>query len=333
MSFVEEEDLYTLLEGMVKHVWKQTIGVDIPTPFKRLAYKEAMLTYGSDKPDLRFDLPIVDVTAWAKTTSFEAFKTAECVRALKVKGDFSRKQTDKLTELAKVYGAQGLAFIKKENNELTTGISKFISKEPFTIANGETVFFIAGTERKTAPAMGALRLELGKQLELIDKKQWNFLWVTDFPLMEWSEERQGWGPMHHPFTSPNPEDRHYLKTEPWKANSRAYDLVLNGNELGGGSIRIHDAELQAEVFAALKITPKEQEEKFGFLLGALSYGAPPHGGLAFGLDRMVMLLIGADNIREVIAFPKTKDAEDLMMQAPSVVKKEQLDELGIQLQK
>ena len=330
MSFVDEEDLYAVMEGMIKYVWKKTLDVDIPTPFPQMEYDEAMLTYGSDKPDLRFDLKIEEVTSWAKKTDFTIFKEAECVRCLKVKGEFSRKQIDKMTDIVKIHGAKGLAWCKKD---LEGGIGKFIKNTPVTLTDDEYLFFVADIERKVAPALGALRSYLGKTLDLIDTKQWNFLWVTNFPLMEWSEERQRWGPMHHPFTSPNLEDRPLLKTEPWKAKSRAYDLVLNGNELGGGSIRIHDPELQAEVFDALKITPEEQQRKFGFLLGALGYGAPPHGGLAFGFDRVIMLLVGADNIREVIAFPKTKDAEDLMMDAPSIANTEQLDELGVQLKK
>ena len=330
MSFVEEEDLYKVMEGMVKHVWKKTLDVDIPTPFPRMPYEEAMRRYGSDKPDLRFGLEIEDVTDWAKKTDFKIFQEAACVRCLKVEADFSRKQMDKLTDLAKTYGAKGLAWCKAD---LEGGIGKFLKETPIPLSEKETLLLVADKEEKVAAALGAIRLRLGKELELIDKEQWNFLWVTDFPLMEWSEERQGWGPMHHPFTSPNLEDRHYLKTEPWKAKSRAYDLVLNGNELGGGSIRIHDPELQAEVFDALKISPQEQQRKFGFLLGALAYGAPPHGGLAFGFDRLIMLLVGADNIREVIAFPKTKDAEDLMMEAPSEVSEEQLDELSLAIKK
>lgn len=330
MSFVEEDDLYKVMEGMIKHMWKKTIDVDIPTPFPRMPFEEAMKRYGSDKPDLRFGLEIKDVTEWAHKTDFKIFKEAPCVRCISVAGEFSRKQIDKFTDVVKTYGAKGLAWCKKD---LESGIGKFINQTPYEIDDDEYLFFVADEERAVAPALGALRSYLGKTLELIDKKQWNFLWVTDFPLMEYSEERQGWGPMHHPFTSPNLEDRHLLKTEPWKARSRAYDLVLNGNEIGGGSIRIHDAALQAEVFDALKITPEEQQQKFGFLLGALSYGAPPHGGLAFGFDRLIMLLVGADNIREVIAFPKTKDAEDLMMQAPNDVDEEQLDELGIALKR
>lgn len=332
MSFVEENDVFEVMEGMVKHVWKQTLGEDVKIPFRRMGYDEAMLKYGSDKPDLRFGLEIVDVTKWAKDTDFSIFKEAECVRALCVSGDFSRKQVDKFTDVVKVYGAKGLAWVKKENDVLEGGASKFLKTEPFPLKNKDYVFFVADSERVVAPALGALRLHLGKELNLV-KKEWNFLWVTDFPLLEWSEEDQRYAAMHHPFTSPRLEDRHFLKSSPEKAKARAYDLTLNGVELGGGSIRIHQRDLQEDVFNALKISREEQEKKFGFLLGAFEFGAPPHGGIAFGFDRLIMLLSGADNIREVIAFPKNKDAEDLMMNSPSDVSEPQLNELGINLKK
>lgn len=332
MSFVTQEDIYQVMEGMISRVWKETIGVDLQTPFPRMSYDEAMLRYGSDKPDLRFGLPIQDVTTWAKSTEFKVFKEADCIRALKVKADLSRKQIDKLTDLAKIYGAKGLAWVKKEHGELTGGISKFLSASPFALDDGEYAFFVADTTHIVPAALGAVRLHLGKELGLI-KDEWNFLWITDFPLMEWSEEQERYVAMHHPFTSPNDEDRALLKTQAHKAKSKAYDLTLNGVELGGGSIRIHRRDLQEEVFDALGISKEEQQEKFGFLLGAFEYGAPPHGGIAFGLDRMIMLLANAPNIREVIAFPKNKDAVDLMMESPSTVSKEQLDELGIQVKK
>ncbi|MEA3399385.1 MAG: aspartate--tRNA ligase [Patescibacteria group bacterium] len=333
MSFVEEEDIYNLMEGMIKNVWKKTINVDVELPFKRIPYSEAMLKYGSDKPDLRFDLEIKDISDWAKKTDFKVFSEASCVRVIKTKGDFSRKKIDKLTDLVKVYGSKGLAWLKKEKGELSGGISKFIKELPFDLEEGEYCFFVADEERIVSASLGALRLKLGKELNLINKDEFNFAWVTDFPLMEWSEEQKRHVPMHHPFTSPDLDSWDEIKKTPEKANSRAYDLTLNGTELGGGSIRIHDRKLQEEVFSSLKISKKDQEEKFGFLLDAFSYGAPPHGGIAFGLDRIIMLLIGADNIREVIAFPKNKDAEDLMLQAPAKVSSEQLDELNISLKK
>lgn len=329
MSFVDEEDIYKTMEGMIKYVWKKSINVDLKVPFPRITYHDAMAKYGSDKPNLRFDLEIEEVTTWAKTTDFQIFKDAECIRAIKVKGDFSRKQIDKFTDIVKVYGAKGLAWVKQTDGKLEGGISKFLKDTPFKLSDGEYVFFVADIKRVVEPSLGALRLHLGKTLGLV-RDEWNFVWVTEFPLMEWSEEHQRYGPMHHPFTSPILEDRHLLKDSPEKARSKAYDLTLNGTELGGGSIRIHDRELQVEVFNALKISKEEQEEKFGFLLNAFNYGAPPHGGIAFGFDRLIMLLVGADNIREVIAFPKNKEAQDMMMDSPSPVSKEQLDELGIE---
>ncbi|MFP4524705.1 MAG: aspartate--tRNA ligase [Candidatus Woesearchaeota archaeon] len=333
LSFVEEEDIYTIMEGLMKHVWKETLGVELETPFPRMPYDEAMKKYGSDKPDTRFALEIQDVTEWAKKTEFKIFQEAPCVRMLHIDHDFSRKDIDKLTDVVKNHGAKGLAWVKRGSEGLEGGISKFLSEAPVEMKEGGHLFFVADEEHVVAPALGALRNHLGKQLGLIDRTKWNFLWVTDFPLMEWSEEDERYVAMHHPFTSPNLEDRELLKERPEKARSRAYDLTLNGVELGGGSIRIHDQSLQQEVFDALKITKEEQERKFGFLLKALSYGAPPHGGIAFGFDRMVMLLAGADNIREVIAFPKTKDAEDLMLQAPGTVNEKQLGELGVKLEK
>jgi len=332
MSFVDEEDIFSIMEGMIKHMWKKTLDVDIKIPFKRMTYHEATLKYGSDKPDLRFGLEIEDVTKWAKGTDFNVFKEAPFTRVIKVNGDFSRKQIDKLTDAVKIYGAKGLAWIKQGKEGLEGGVSKFLSSSPIEFKENDYLFFVADEERVVIHSLGALRLKLGNDLDLI-KNEWNFLWVTEFPLLEWSEENERFVAMHHPFTSPLLEDRHLLKSSPEKAKSRAYDLTLNGHEIGGGSMRIHDRILQEEVFDALKISKKEQEEKFGFMLGAFDYGAPPHGGLAFGFDRLIMLLVGADNIREVIAFPKTNDAEDLMMDAPGKVAKEQLDELGLDLKK
>ncbi|MBW2983062.1 aspartate--tRNA ligase [Candidatus Woesearchaeota archaeon] len=333
LSFVEEEDIYGIMEGLMKEVWKETLGVELETPFLRMSYHEAMKRYGSDKPDTRFGLDIQDVTEWAKKTEFKIFQEAPCVRMLHVNKDFSRKDIDRLTEVVKNHGAKGLAWAKKGLEGLEGGISKFLSEAPAKMEEGDHIFFVADDENVVAPALGSLRNQLGKELGLIDRTKWNFLWVTDFPLMEWSEEDSRYVAMHHPFTSPCLEDRALLKDNPEKARSRAYDLTLNGVELGGGSIRIHDQALQQEVFDALNISKEEQERKFGFLLNALGYGAPPHGGIAFGFDRMVMLLAGADNIREVIAFPKTKDAEDLMLQAPGTVSEQQLDELGVKIEK
>ncbi|MGM5481030.1 MAG: aspartate--tRNA ligase [Nanobdellota archaeon] len=333
MSFVEEEDIYSLMEGMMKHVWKNVLDVDIKTPFPRMTYNEAMLTYGSDKPDLRFDLPITDVTDWAKQTDFKIFKNAACVRAIKIKGSFSRKQIDAFTEKTKIYGAKGLAWLKQDNGKLAGAISKFVEKPPMELEDGDHLFFVADDKHIVADSLGALRLHLGEECNLINKDEWKFTWITDFPLLEWSEEDKRYVAMHHPFTSPRSDQIDKLNTDPKDVMARAYDLTLNGYELGGGSIRIHDKKLQEDVFRALGINEKEQQEKFGFMINAFQYGAPPHGGIAFGLDRMIMLLAGMPNIREVIAFPKNKDAEDLMLRAPSEVSKAQLEELGIDIKK
>ena len=329
MSFVDEEDIYSLMEGMMKHVWKDVKDVELKVPFPRITYDEAMLTYGSDKPDLRFDLPIKDVTEWAHTTDFKIFSSADCVRMINVKGPFSRKEIDAFTETVKIYGAKGLAWLKQENGELGGSLSKFITTPPVEMDDDDYLFFVADDAHTVADSLGALRLHLGRFKDLIDTNEWNFVWVTDFPLLEWSEEDKRYAAMHHPFTSPRKDQTSLLNEHPEQVKARAYDLTLNGYELGGGSIRIHDKKLQQDVFSALGIDEEEQQNKFGFMINAFEYGAPPHGGIAFGLDRMVMLLTGSPNIREVIAFPKNKDAEDLMLKAPSEVSEVQLDELGI----
>ncbi|MFW5865555.1 MAG: aspartate--tRNA ligase [Nanoarchaeota archaeon] len=333
MSFAEEDDIYVLMEGMMKHVWKNVLDVDITTPFPRMTYEQAMLMYGSDKPDLRFDLPITDVTNWAKQTDFKIFQNAPCVRAIKINGTFSRKQIDAFTEKVKIYGAKGLAWLKQEEGKLGGAVAKFIEKPPMELENEDHLFFVADDERTVADSLGALRTYLGKEQGLINNDEWRFVWITDFPLLEWSEEDKRFVAMHHPFTSPRMDQVDKLKSNPKEVMARAYDLTLNGFELGGGSIRIHDKELQETMFDALGIDERERQEKFGFLINAFQYGAPPHGGIAFGLDRMIMLLANMQNIREVIAFPKNKDAEDLMLQAPSEVTKEQLDELNISLRR
>ncbi|MGM5479943.1 MAG: aspartate--tRNA ligase [Nanobdellota archaeon] len=333
LSFVDEEDIYSLIEDLIVHVWKTVKGISLKTPFKRLTYDQAMLKYGSDKPDLRFDLPIEDVTSWAKSTDFKIFQQAECIRALRISHDFSRKDIDRFTKKVNIYGAKGLAWCKQQDGTLQGGISKFIDQPPFELEDGDHLFFIADTTRVVEESLGALRLELGEQCNLIKKDEWQFVWVTDFPLLEWSEEDNRYVAIHHPFTSPQDDSISLLKSHPEQAKAKAYDLTLNGFELGGGSIRIHSKELQEQVFSALGISQEEQRKKFGFMLDAFQYGAPPHGGIAFGLDRMIMLLAGMPNIREVIAFPKNKDAEDLMLQAPSEVTDSQLKELGISLSK
>ena len=331
MSFVDEDDIYSLMEKLMKHVWKKTLNVDLKIPFRRMTFDEAMSRFGSDKPDLRFGLELVDVSVWAKEQDFKIFKDASVVKCIKVKGPFSRKQIDEFTEVVKIYGAKGLAWVK-QGDGLEGGISKFLKNSPLPLDRDEYLFFVADKLSVVNVCLGQLRLKLGRVLDLV-RDEWNFCWVTEFPLLEWDEDDKRYYAMHHPFTSPRVEDVELLSDKPELAKARAYDLTLNGTELGGGSIRIHERELQSVVFEALNISKDEQIEKFGFLLNAFEFGAPPHGGIAFGLDRLVMLLAGVDNIREVMAFPKNKDGFDLMMDAPSFVDKEQLDDLHISLKK
>lgn len=335
MSFVGEEDIYSTMERLMVSVFKDALKLKIKTPFPRITYDEAMLRYGSDKPDMRFDLEIKDVTETAKRSDFKIFKEADIIRCLVADGEFSRKDIDKLTDVVKIYGAKGLAYYKHGEDK---GIAKFIDSVKQDLANeldlknGDNVFFVADKKGTVAESLGALRLHLADKLSL-RRDEWKLVWVTDFPLLEWSEEDARYVAMHHPFTSPKDEDIDMLQTSPEKVHAKAYDLTLNGTELGGGSIRIHRSDLQKQMFKALGISDQEAERKFGFLMEAFRYGAPPHGGIAFGLDRLVSLLSKNTNIREVIAFPKTKNAEDLMMGSPGEVKEEQLDELGISLKR
>ncbi|MBN2566961.1 aspartate--tRNA ligase [Candidatus Woesearchaeota archaeon] len=345
MSFVDEEDIYAVMEGLMRHVWKQAKGVSLTLPFPRLTFAEAMARYGSDKPDVRFGVGIRDITAVAKRTDFAIFRGAETVRCVVAPGKIPRKQQEELERTAKVYGAKGLLVMgydptkreflgsaaKRFSGALATELAKSLGKD---IGAGEaTLLVVAGEERVVAAALGAVRLAVGKALGLIDTSKDAFLWVTDFPLLEWSEQDGRYVAMHHPFTRPKDEDIPLLEKAPEKARAKAYDLTLNGVEIAGGSIRISERELQQKMFAALKISPEEAQRKFGFLMDAFRYGAPPHGGIAFGLDRLVSLVCGEESIREVIAFPKTKNAEDLMMDSPSGVSDAQLDELGIALKK
>ncbi len=337
MSFIEQDDIIGINEKFMKYLWKEIFGEDISIPFQRMSYKDAMNIYGSDKPDLRFDLELYDVTDIMKKTEFNVFKNAKTVKCIKVKNDFSRKEIDKLTDVVKVHKAKGLAWVKYDN-DLEGGVAKFLDSvkkeliEKLNLQKGETVFFVADEWLITCEALGALRIELANKLNLV-KEEWQFCWVTDFPMFEWNEEDERYVSMHHPFTMPKISDAEELDGELAEIQSLGYDLTLNGFEIAGGSIRIHDMHIQKKVFEKLGLSEKEANEKFGFLIEALQYGAPPHGGIAFGFDRLVMLMSGGESIRDVIAFPKTKNAEDLMMGAPSGVKKEQLDELGLQLKK
>ncbi len=345
MSFVHEEDVFSVMEGLMKEIFKKVKNIDIKTPLPRLTFDEAMEKYGSDKPDLRFGLEMVTLNEVVKDSEFRVFKdTIEkggIVTSLLAKGcgDFTRNQLDVLTAFVKKLGAGGLIWMRVKDNTLEAPIAKFLTDSEkqgiintLNAGNGDLIFIISGKKLKALSIMGALRLEMARRLNLInnDEKP-NLLWVTDFPLFEWDDETQRYYAMHHPFTSPKLEDVDKLETGPDKVRARAYDLVLNGNEIAGGSIRIHDSSLQSKMFNALGISEEEAVEKFGFLLEAFKYGAPPHGGIAFGLDRMVMLLTGNSSIRDVIAFPKTTSGISLMDGAPSPVSNEQLRELHIKI--
>lgn len=343
MSFVDMEDVMTLNEGLLKHIFKNTLGIDIKTPFLRMKYSEAMDRYGSDKPDTRFGLELCNVSDIVKDCGFRVFTDAVAgggtVRAINAKGaSFSRKELDALGEFVKTYNAKGLAWINI-GDETKSSFTKFLAPE-ITEAlierlggeKGDALLFVADVKPSVVfTALSALRIECGKKLNLIDSKKFNFLWVTEFPMFEYSEEEGRLVAMHHPFTAPLDEDLQYLETEPERVHAKAYDIVLNGTEIGGGSIRIHTTEVQERMLEALKFTKEDAWERFGFLLEALKYGAPPHGGLAYGLDRLVMHITGGDNIRDCIAFPKVQNASDLMSGAPDFVEDKQLKDLKIKV--
>jgi aspartyl-tRNA synthetase len=346
MSFIDEEDVYDIHERLMKHVWKQVLGVDIKTPFPRLTYEDAMSRYGSDKPDTRFELELVDVTGIAKKSDFKVFtdniKNGGMVKALNVKSGsekFSRKDIDSFIEFVRIYGAKGLAWMKLTDKGLESSVVKFFKPEvqkelidKLKASKGDLLLFVSDAKHFVVnDALGNLRLHLAGKLGLIDDKKYNFVWVTDFPLVEYDENAQRHVALHHPFTSPKDEDLALLDKEPGKARAKAYDLALNGVELGGGSIRIHKSDVQEKIFRILGIGKQEADLKFGFLLEAFKYGAPPHGGIAFGLDRLIAMLTKNESIREVIAFPKTKDAESLMEGAPAEVDNQQLKELHVKL--
>ncbi len=343
MSFVEMDDVFSVIEGMTAAIFKELVGVTIPLPLPRLKYADAMLRYGSDKPDLRFSLEIVELTDWAGETEFKVFKGALekggkvrglCVNAAAEK--FSRKGLDQLEEHAKRYGAKGLAWVKVEAEKLNSPIEKFIPagaqqklRERMVAQPGDLLLLVADTEEVVCAALGALRTHLGTTLQLFNPADYKLAWVVDFPLLVWDSEEKRWAANHHPFTSPMDEDLAKLESEPGSVRAKAYDLVINGDECGGGSIRIHSPEVQQRVFNLLGITPDQAQRRFGFLLDALRFGAPPHGGIALGLDRWVMMLAGLNNIRDCIAFPKTQKAADLMTGAPAPVDAKQLKELGL----
>ncbi|MCL6582107.1 MAG: aspartate--tRNA ligase [bacterium] len=344
MSFVEREDVMQVVEGMVKEIFQREKQLTFSNPFPRMTYQEAMSRYGVDRPDTRFGLELVDITDLVRNSQFKVF--AEAIqKGGQVKGingqgcgSLSRSEIDDLAKVVQIYGAKGLAWIKINPDGIQSPLKKFLSEEE--IANiktrmkakvGDVIFFVADAPSVVAASLGALRLTLGQKLNLIDPNRYDFLWVTDFPLLEYDSQEGRYVAMHHPFTAPMVEDISLLETDPLKVRAQAYDLVLNGQEIGGGSIRIHTRQMQAKLFDKLGIGEEEARQKFGFLMDALEYGAPPHGGLALGLDRLIMILAGTSSIRDVIAFPKTQKATCLMTNAPSEIRPEQLKELRIKL--
>ena len=340
-SFLTEQEIQDITEGLIARVMKETKGIEVTLPFPRMKYDDAMALYGSDKPDTRFEMLLQDLTAVVKDVDFKVFSEAPAVKAIVVKGaadNYSRKDIDKMTEVAKQYGAKGLAWIKVVDGELNGPVAKFLTsiQGDLTSALGledkDLVLFVADTLEVANATLGALRGRIAKELGLIDNDKFNFLWVVDWPMFEWSEEEGRYMSAHHPFTLPQADTAHELEGDLAKVRAIAYDIVLNGYELGGGSLRINQKELQERMFKALGFSAEEANDQFGFLLEAMDYGFPPHGGLAIGLDRFVMLLAGEENIREVIAFPKNNKATDPMTQAPSTVALKQLEELNLQVE-
>ena len=340
-SFLTEQEIQDITEGLIARVMKETKGIEVTLPFPRMKYDDAMALYGSDKPDTRFDMLLQDLTEVVKGVDFKVFSEAPAVKAIVVKGaadNYSRKDIDKMTEVAKQYGAKGLAWVKVVDGELNGPVAKFLTgiqaelTTALALEDKDLVLFVADTLEVANATLGALRGRIAKELDLIDNDKFNFLWVVDWPMFEWSEEEGRYMSAHHPFTLPQAETAHELEGDLAKVRAIAYDIVLNGYELGGGSLRINQKELQERMFKALGFSAEEANDQFGFLLEAMDYGFPPHGGLAIGLDRFVMLLAGEENIREVIAFPKNNKATDPMTQAPSPVAAKQLDELSLQVE-
>ena len=335
MAFPDVELILALMETMMAAVWRECLGIELETPFPRLTYADSMLRYGTDKPDLRFDLEIRDVTEATRGSGFKVFGDATAVRCVTVPQELSRADLGELEERAKAWGAKGLAYVVyDENGEPRSPILKFLSEpelEAIRAEPGTTVLFGADEPAVVARVLGALREHLAERLGLVPRDVWRFVWITDFPLFDWSEDEQRWTAVHHPFTRPTPESEALLDTDPGAALAVAYDLVGNGEELGGGSLRIHESDLQAKVFEILQLTPEQQRSRFGFLLEALKMGAPPHGGIAFGIDRMLMVLAREPNLRDTVAFPKNQAGVDPMSGAPSEVEQEQLAELGIEV--
>ena len=345
LSFVDVDDVIDVNERMLAFLFEKVLGVKVELPIQRMTWIEAMNRYGSDKPDLRFGMELTDVSEVVKDCEFAVFKGAlengGSVRGINAKGQgaMPRKKIDKLVEFAKGYGAKGLAYIAiGEDGTVKSSFAKFMKEEEMTALiqamqgeNGDLLLFAADKTKLVWDVLGALRLELAKQMELLDKNEYRFVWITEFPLLEWSEEENRFMAMHHPFTMPMEEDLAYIDSDPGRVRAKAYDIVLNGNEIGGGSVRIHQNDIQEKMFEVLGFTQEQAYKQFGFLLDAFKYGVPPHAGLAYGLDRLVMLMAKEDSIRDVIAFPKVKDASCLMSEAPDLVDEKQLEELGIQI--
>ncbi len=347
MSFVEQDDIINMATGLTRHIFKEILNVELAKDFPQLNYHEAMERYGSDKPDIRFNMELKEMSSYVEASDFNAFKSV-LANGGRVKGivcpngeNYSRKVIDELTDLMKTYyGAKGLAWLKCKDGKLDGGISKFFPEEvqnlminDLEINDGDIIFMIGDDVSVVWQGLGALRLEIGKRENLIDNSKWAPLWVVDFPLVEWNSDERRWDALHHPFTAPHPDDIDLIDTDPANVRSLGYDLVLNGYEIGGGSIRIHKRDLQQKAFSLLGVSDEEAEEKFGFLMNAFRYGAPPHGGIAFGFDRIAMLMSGSSQIRDVIAFPKTTSAMSLMDNSPSDVDKKQLNELGLSIKK
>lgn len=343
LSFVDVEDVLDVNERMLAFLFKEVLGIEVQLPIERMTWIDAMNRFGSDKPDLRFGMELIDVSEVVKDCEFAVFKGAlengGSVRGINAKGQgaMPRKKIDKLVEFAKGYGAKGLAYIAiGEDGTVKSSFAKFMKEEEMQALiqamkgeNGDLLLFAADKTKLVWDVLGALRLELAKQMDLLDKNEYRFVWITEFPLLEWSEEDERFTAMHHPFTMPMEEDLQYIDTDPGRVRAKAYDIVLNGNEIGGGSVRIFQDDVQEKMFEALGFTKEEAQKQFGFLLDAFKYGVPPHAGLAYGLDRLVMLMAKVDSIRDVIAFPKVKDASCLMSEAPDIVDEKQLEELGI----
>jgi aspartyl-tRNA synthetase len=344
MSFIDREDIITVMEGLIARIFEEAKGVKVQLPIGRMTYAESIRRFGVDNPDIRFGLELVELTEIVRNAGFKVFAEVTAgggmVKGINAKGcgALSRKEIDDLTEFVKIYGAKGLAYVKVTAEGWQSPIAKFFTPaeiaamdKAFDAEEGDLLLFVADKPKVVHDSLGKLRNNLAQRLGLVDKETFSFVWITDFPLLEWDEEEKRWAAVHHPFTAPMDEDLVYVESDPGRCRAKAYDLVLNGNEIGGGSIRIHQEQVQSQMFKLLGLSVEDARAKFGFLLDALEYGTPPHGGIAFGMDRLVMLLTGSDSIRDVIAFPKTQKGACLMSEAPSSVDAKQLRELGIKL--